>query len=188
MATTELRIAGFGGQGVILAGIVIGKAAAIFDGKHATLTQSFGPEARGSACSAQLIISSQPILYPYLTGTNILVAMSQDAYHRFCSELRPGGLLLVEEELVTCHSLPPGITLHGIPATRLAEELGRRAVLNIVMVGFLTALTGLVSVEAMKKAVADSVPPGTEAVNLAAFEKGLEYGLAHLALPPAMRV
>ncbi len=188
MATTELRIAGFGGQGVILAGIVIGKAAAIYDGKYATLTQSFGPEARGSACSAQLIVSDEPILYPYLTAPDILVAMSQDAYHRFHSELRPGRLLLVEEELVTCHPLPLGITLHGIPATRLAEELGRRAVLNIVMVGFLTAVTGLVGVEAMKRAVADSVPHGTEAVNLAAFEKGLEYGLAHLPTHPAVEV
>ncbi len=202
MATTELRIAGFGGQGVILAGIAIGKAASIYDGKYATLTQSFGPEARGSACSAQLIISDEPILYPYLTAPNILVAMSQDAYTRFHSELGPRGLLLVEEELVTCHprhacpesaeadrrGAPSGITLHGIPATRLAEELGRRAVLNIVMVGFLTAVTGLVSVEAMKKAVADSVPHGTEAVNLAAFEKGLEYGLTRLPMQPAVGV
>ncbi len=188
MATTELRIAGFGGQGVILAGIVIGKAAAIYDGKHATLTQSFGPEARGSACSAQLILSNEPILYPYLTSTDILVAMSQDAYHRFSTELRPGGLLLVEEELVTCHSVPQGLTLHGIPATRLAEELGRRAVLNIVMVGFFAAVTGLVSVEAMKKAVADSVPRGTEKLNLAAFEKGLEYGPAYLPAQPAGHV
>ncbi|HEY4683314.1 MAG TPA: 2-oxoacid:acceptor oxidoreductase family protein [Candidatus Acidoferrales bacterium] len=191
MATTELRIAGFGGQGVILAGIVIGKAAAIYDGKHATLTQSFGPEARGSACSAQLVLSDQPILYPYLTALDILVAMSQDAYHRFGSELQPGGLLLVEAELVTCHPRPdgpPGIRLHGIPATRLAEELGRRAVSNIVMVGFLTAMTGLVSVEAIKQAIADSVPRGTEAVNLAAFEKGLEYGLAHLPTQPALQV
>jgi len=191
MATTELRIAGFGGQGVILAGIVIGKAAAIYDGKHATLTQSFGPEARGSACSAQLVLSDQPILYPYLTALDILVAMSQDAYHRFGSELQPEGLLLVEAELVTCHPRPdgpPGIRLHGIPATRLAEELGRRAVSNIVMVGFLTAMTGLVSVEAIKQAIADSVPRGTEAVNLAAFEKGLEYGLAHLPTQPALQV
>src|SRR3970282_2286313 len=81
MATTELRIAGFGGQGVILAGIVIGKAAAIYDGKHATLTQSFGPEARGSACSAQLVLSDQPILYPYLTALDILGGMSQAASH-----------------------------------------------------------------------------------------------------------
>ncbi len=191
MATTELRIAGFGGQGVILAGIVIGKAAAIYDGKHATLTQSFGPEARGSACSAQLVLSDQPILYPYLTAPKILVAMSQDAYHRFGSELQPGGLLLVEAELVTCHPCPdgpPGIRLRGIPATRLAEELGRRAVSNIVMVGFLTVMTGLVSVEAIKQAIADSVPRGTEAVNLAAFEKGLEYGLAHLPTQPALQV
>ena len=91
MATTEIRIAGFGGQGVILAGMVIGKAAAIHDGKFATLTQSFGPEARGSACSAQLIVSDEPILYPYITEPDILVAMSQEAHARFGSRPEAGG-------------------------------------------------------------------------------------------------
>jgi 2-oxoglutarate ferredoxin oxidoreductase subunit gamma len=182
---------------VILAGIVIGKAASIYDGKHATLTQSFGPEARGSACSAQLIISDEPVLYPYLSAPDVLVAMSQDAYQRFHPELRSGGLLLVEEELVTCQAhrgQPTDIRVCGIPATRLAEELGRRGVLNIVMAGFLIALSGLASVEAMRRAIADTVPEGTEALNLSAFKKGLEYGLARVpastGLPqqPALRV
>jgi 2-oxoglutarate ferredoxin oxidoreductase subunit gamma len=180
MPTTEIRIAGFGGQGVILTGMVIGKAASIYDSKHVTLTQSFGPEARGSACSVQLIVSTEPILYPYLTGEDILVVMSQEAYTRFAPELRPAGMLLYEQELVQLGDLDPTIKTVGVPATRLAEELGRRLVLNMVMVGFVAALTDLASAQAVRQAVETSVPKGTEKLNLAAFEKGLEYGRQQL--------
>jgi 2-oxoglutarate ferredoxin oxidoreductase subunit gamma len=174
----EMRVAGFGGQGVVLAGMVLGRAATIYDNKHVTLTQSFGPEARGSSCSVQLIVSPDPILYPYLTHIDILVAMSQEAYTRFVPDLRPNGLLLYEQDLIKLDPLRPDIRAYGIPATRFAEELGRRLVLNMVMVGFLTGLAGIVEPEAARKSVADSVPKGTEALNTAAFEKGLEYGLA----------
>jgi 2-oxoglutarate ferredoxin oxidoreductase subunit gamma len=177
---TEIRVAGFGGQGVILAGMIIGKAASIFENGYATLTQSFGPEARGSACSAQVILSNEPILYPYVTQPDILIAMSQDAYNRFVPEMKPNGTLLIEEDLVRISDLPNGIRVHGVPATRLAEELGRRLVLNIVMVGFFGAVTRLIDPEALRKAVADSVPPGTEKLNLRAFDKGFEYGLMEL--------
>jgi 2-oxoglutarate ferredoxin oxidoreductase subunit gamma len=185
MASSGIRIAGFGGQGVILAGMVIGKAAAIHDGKFATLTQSFGPEARGSACSAQLIVSDEPILYPYLTEADILVAMSQEAHARFGSDLKPAGMLLYEEDLIHLHNTPQGMRYFGIPATRFAEELGRKLVLNIVMVGFVTVLTGLATPAAVRQAIADSVPKGTENLNLAAFEKGLEFGQGLLAAPHA---
>jgi 2-oxoglutarate ferredoxin oxidoreductase subunit gamma len=181
MATSEIRIAGFGGQGVILAGMVIGKAAAIHDGKFVTLTQSFGPEARGSACSVQLIVSGEPILYPYLTQPDILVVMSQEATVRFGSDLKPGGLLLYEQDLIQAENVNAGIRSCGIPATRFAEELGRKLVLNMVMVGFITAMTRLASPEAVRIAIGDSVPKGTEKLNLAAFEKGLEYGQTLIA-------
>ena len=108
MQLTEIRIAGFGGQGVILSAIVIGKAASIVDGNHATMTQNFGPEARGGACSAQLVLSDQPVLYPYLTKPDILVVMSQEAYVKFSPELRPGGLMLIEQDLVRVSSMPEG--------------------------------------------------------------------------------
>ncbi len=174
----EIKIGGFGGQGVILAGMIIGKAASIYDNKYATLIQSFGPEARGSACSAQLIISPQKILYPYVTQPEILMVMSQEACAKFSPELANNGLLLIEEELVKAQNLKPDIKLFGIPATRFAEELGKRLVLNIVMVGFFAAITNLVSADAFRKAVADSVPKGTEKLNLQAFEKGYNYGLS----------
>jgi 2-oxoglutarate ferredoxin oxidoreductase subunit gamma len=176
---TELRIAGFGGQGVILAGMVIGRAATIYDNKFVTLTQSFGPEARGSACSVQLIVSPQPILYPYINRPNILVVMSQEACTRFCTDIKPGGVLLYEQDLIKLSKkCAPNVKTLGIPATRLAEELGRKLVLNMVMVGFVTAMTSLTTAEAVRKSVADSVPKGTEQLNLAAFEKGYEYGRA----------
>jgi 2-oxoglutarate ferredoxin oxidoreductase subunit gamma len=177
-ARSEIRIAGFGGQGVILAGMVIGRAATIFDNLHVTLTQSFGPEARGSAASADLIVSPEPILYPYVSQLDVLVAMSEEAFTRFVPELKPGGLLLFEQDLVDFELRRSDIQAFGIPATRFAEELRRKLVLNMVMVGFLTGVTGLVTPEAVRKSIDDSVPKGTESLNAAAFDKGLEYALS----------
>ena len=174
--TSEIRIAGFGGQGVILAGQILGKGATIFENRHATLVQSFGPEARGGSCSAQVMLSDKPIAYPYVARPHVLVAMSQDAFERFAPEIADGGMLLYEQDLVKVHDLRPGIKSYGVPATRIAEELRRKMVLNIVMVGFVAAVTGLVSLDAARKAVLDSVPKGTESLNCTAFDKGYEYG------------
>ena len=173
---SEIRIAGFGGQGVILAAAVIGKAAAIFQGGYATMTQAFGPEARGGSSSAQVILSSEPILYPYVTQPDILVVMSQESYARFSPQLKPGGILIAEQELVHIDKMPTGIRVFGVPATRLAEELGRKMVLNIVMVGFFGAVTNLLERDALRQAVADSVPPASQELNLRAFDKGFDYG------------
>jgi len=173
---TEIRIAGFGGQGVILAAAVIGKAQAIFEGGYSTMTQSFGPEARGGSSSAQVILSDEPILYPYVTQPDVLVVMSQEAYTRFAPQLKPGGILITEQELVRVDKYPTGVRAYGVPATRLAEELGRKVVLNIVMVGFFGAVTHLLDPDALRKAVADSVPPALQKLNLQAFDKGFEYG------------
>lgn len=183
MPKTEIKIGGFGGQGVILSGYIIGRAATIYDDKHSTMIQAFGPEARGSACSVQLIVSDDVIDYPYLTHPELLVVMSQEAYSKFSPELAPGGTLITESELVSAHNLRKDVRHLSIPATRIAEELGKRMVLNIVMMGFLTAVSGVVTPDAMRKAVLASVPKGTEDLNLKAFEKGYEYGRAH-ELPP----
>ena len=173
---TEIRVAGFGGQGVILAAIVVGKAKAIFQGGYATMTQSFGPEARGGSSSAQCILSDEPVLYPYITQPDVLVVMSQEAYTRFAPELKHGGILIVEQDMVHLGDVPSGARVYAVPATRLAEELGRKVVLNIVMVGLLGAVTGLVTADALRNAVKDSVPPALEKLNLEAFDKGYEYG------------
>src|SRR5690348_15081782 len=175
---SEIRIAGFGGQGVILAAAIVGKAAALFQGGYATMTQNFGPEARGGACSAQVILSNEPILYPYVTQPDVLVVLSQEAYRRFGPELKHGGILITEQDLVRVDQIPPGERVFGVPATRLAEELGRKVVLNVVMVGFFTAVTNLLDRESVRKAVEDSVPPAMAKLNLQAFDKGFEYGTA----------
>ncbi len=183
MQLTEIRIAGFGGQGVILSAVVLGKAASIFQGAFATMTQNFGPEARGGACSAQLVLSDSPILYPYVTQPDILVVTSQEAYVRFAPELKDGGILIVEEDLVRVDPSVSGnkeIQVYSIPATRIAEVLGKRMVQNSVMVGFFAAVTNLLGPDAVGKAVADSVPESFRELNLKAFEKGLEYGITAL--------
>jgi 2-oxoglutarate ferredoxin oxidoreductase subunit gamma len=176
---SEIRIGGFGGQGVILAASVIGKAVAIFEGGYATMTQSFGPEARGGSSSAQVILSSDPILYPYVTRPDILVVMSLEAYTRFAPQVKPGGILITENDLVQIGGVhvPENVRMYGVPATRLAEELGRKVVLNIVMVGFFGAVTNLIDPAALRSAVEDSVPPAMQKLNLAAFDKGYAYGM-----------
>jgi 2-oxoglutarate ferredoxin oxidoreductase subunit gamma len=136
------------------------------------MTQSFGPEARGGSSSAQVILSESPILYPYVTQPHILVVMSQEAFTRFTPELKPRGMLLIERDLVRVSGLRSGTRCYGVPATRLAEELGRKMVLNVVMVGFFGAVTALLEPDALRQAVGDSVPPAMRKLNLDAFEKG----------------
>jgi 2-oxoglutarate ferredoxin oxidoreductase subunit gamma len=178
---TEIRVAGFGGQGVILSASVIGKAASVFEGGFATMCQSFGPEARGGACAAQVILSDEPVLYPYVTSPDILVVMSQEAYSKFEPDLKEDGILIVERDLVRVDHIKSGNRLFSVPATRLAEELGKRMVLNIVMVGFFAAVTNILNPESVRKAVADSVPPSFKDLNLQAFDKGFAYGQQKLA-------
>ncbi|HTT24030.1 MAG TPA: 2-oxoacid:acceptor oxidoreductase family protein [Candidatus Sulfotelmatobacter sp.] len=187
MRLTEIRIAGFGGQGVILSAVVLGKAASIYENGFATMTQNFGPEARGGACSAQLVISDAPVLYPYVTHPDIMVIMSQEAYNRFAAELKPGGTLIIEEDLVRVSNVNLDKKVYSIPATRFAEELGKRMVLNSVMVGFFSAVTKLLSPDAVRKAVADSVPSSFRELNLKAFDRGYDYGLtAKAGAPPEL--
>ncbi len=180
----EIRISGFGGQGVIRCGYIIGKTAALFDGKHATLTQSFGPEARGSACSAQVLVDDKPVRYPYVTVPDTVVAMSQEAYDKYGEDITEGGTLLIDEDLVKPGEPTTSRKLYAIPATRIAENLGNRIVANIVMLGFFTAVTDIISVEAARKAVPSSVPERFVDLNVQAFERGYEYGMNVLGRTP----
>jgi 2-oxoglutarate ferredoxin oxidoreductase subunit gamma len=183
MATTDIRITGFGGQGVILCGYIIGKAASIYNDQHATLTQSFGPEARGSACSAQVVVSDDRVLYPYVTTPKILLAMSHDGYMTHKDNVTDDAIFVYEKDLVRLEKHGAKIKSFGIPATRIAEDLGRKIVLNIVMLGFFAAVTKLVPHDAIRKAVESSVPSGTEELNLKAFDKGYEYGVELVEKP-----
>jgi 2-oxoglutarate ferredoxin oxidoreductase subunit gamma len=174
MARTEIRITGFGGQGVVLSGYIIGKAYSVVEGKHATMIQSFGPEARGSACSTTMAVSEKEILYPYIQRPDIFVVMSAEGYDMYRDELKDKGILIYEVDLVR-PKLKKGQPSYGVPSTRIAEQLGRSLVQNIVMLGFFSAVTKLVDREAMREAVKSSVPAGTEELNLRAFDAGWEY-------------
>jgi len=176
MSTARVMLTGFGGQGVVLAGHILGKAAAIHDGREATLIQAYGPEARGGATLVQVTISDEPILYPYIESADAVVCMSQEGFTKYAPALRTGGALLIEEDLVR---LPDGYRregVFGVPATQLAVEAGRKMVANIVMLGFLIAITGVVSRKALEEAIRTSVPKGTEELNLGAFARGFVHG------------
>jgi len=173
----EIRFSGFGGQGIVRCGLITGKAAALFDNKYATMTQSFGPEARGSACSSQVVISEDRVLYPYITKPDVLVSISQDAYDKYEPELRDDGVLLIDTDLVKPRPVRHKIKLYGIPSTRLAEELGNRIFTNLVMLGFFTSIIKAVTPEAMKKALPGLVPKRFLDINIRAFDNGYQFGL-----------
>lgn len=181
MATTEIRFSGFGGQGIVRCGLITGKALALYDNMHASMNQSFGPEARGSACSSQLVVSDDRVLYPYITRPQILVSMSQEAYDKYEPELRDDGILIIDTDLVKTRPPRGKIKMYAIPSTRFAEELGNRIIANLVMLGFFTAITKTVTPEAMKKALPGLVPGRFLELNKRAFDRGFEYGLDLMA-------
>jgi 2-oxoglutarate ferredoxin oxidoreductase subunit gamma len=175
----EIVITGFGGQGIILAGLILGRAAALGDHKESTFVQSYGPESRGGACSAQIVIAEETIHYPYIQNPDILICMSQSGYEKFIDQIKEEGTLLIDQDLVN-PSRKVKSNMFSIPATRQAEELGQKMMANIIMLGFATAITNFVSLNAARDAVAKSVPKGTEELNIKAFSKGCAYGLATL--------
>lgn len=179
MSRDEIILGGLGGQGIILAGFILGKAASLFDKKNATHIQDYGPEARGGACHTQVVVSDSQISYPYIDNPSVLAVMSQGAYDKFSPKMRPDTFLLIDEDLVKPKK-GKNLKFFTIPATRIAQELGRVAVANIVMLGFVTAVTEVVSMEAMKTAVFESVPKSTEELNIKAFNSGYSYGLEKL--------
>ena len=175
---TEIRICGFGGQGIILAGIILGKAASLFDKNEAVQTQSYGPEARGGASKCEVVIDNKLIEYPKVQNLDILVAMSNEALIKYIVDLKDEGILIVDPGTTKLEDVSDFIEQHNIkvyeaPATRTAiDEIGLKIVANIVMVGAITKITKVISKEAVIKAVEDSVPKGTEKKNIQAFEAG----------------
>lgn len=179
MERKEIRIAGFGGQGVVMSGNIIGKAASVFSEGHAVMTQNYGPESRGGSCTAEVVASGEPIDYPYVTSPRVQIILSQEAYTKYGQEAPQGTLMIIDSELVKPNPKKQPKPL-GIPASRMAmEEIGRPVVANIIMLGFLAANSDVVSSEALKNAVLDSVPAGTEEINTKAFELGYNYGMEH---------
>ncbi len=175
---TEIIVTGFGGQGIILAGRILGKSASLGDKKESTFVQAYGPESRGGACNAQVIISDKPINYPYVTQPHILVAMSQAGFDKFASDLTAAAILLIDQDLVRPDNAP--CDHFAIPASRMAENMGNIMMANIIMLGFCTAITQAVSKKAAETTIAGSVPKGTEDRNVEAFNKGFDYGMSTL--------
>ena len=179
MSRTEIRVTGYGGQGVVLCAYIIGRANAVNAGHHSTMIQSFGPEARGSACAASVVLDEEVITYPYLRRTDVLIALSREGYEKYADELKDSGVLIYDEDLVEPDTERATIRAIGIPATRLAEDLGKRIVQNIVVVGFAIAATEVVSKKAALEAVETSVPEALVDLNRKAFETGYEYFQRH---------
>lgn len=140
------------------------------------MIQSYGPEARGGACSADVVIEDEKIDYPQITSPEVLVLMSQEAYEKYGNEIQDGGVMLLEEDLVDAEEPPDQVRQYTVPATKIAEDLGGKIVANVVMLGALVTVTSAVNQEEMRQAVLSSVPEGTEELNEQAFQSGREYG------------
>ena len=177
---TDIRCSGFGGQGIIRCALIAGKALNIHGGKYATMTQNFGPEARGGACSSQLVVSESRVLYPYLVQPDILIAMSQEAYDKYHGEVRKNAILIIDEDLVKPAKPPKDVIFYKVPSTRFAEELGNRIFANLVMMGFFTAVSGITTSDVMKKALPGLVPDAFLEKNFKAFDRGYDYGVEAL--------
>jgi len=173
---TEVRFAGFGGQGIIKSGIIVASAACIHGGKNAVQTQSYGPESRGGACKSEVVISGEDIDFPKVVEPDVLVVMSQHAYNDYSGDVKAGGIVIMDPDMIPSEKELEGVKVYKVPATKIAEQLGRRIVANIVMLGAFVAITGLLDANAIKEAIKENIPKGTEELNLAAFEKGYEFG------------
>lgn len=178
MTRYEARLCGAGGQGLLLAGLILSEAAGIYDGKFVTQTRSYGPEARGGASKSEVVISTEPIDYPKVTEPDVLLAMTQEAHDRYSDDLKADGTMIVDSFFVSRVARDDAIS---IPITTIArEKLGRELFANTVSLGIIAALTGVVSREALEKAVLARAPKGTEGKNKDAlrigFEVAEEYG------------
>jgi 2-oxoglutarate ferredoxin oxidoreductase subunit gamma len=163
----EIRLCGFGGQGIVLAGVVLGEAA-VRAGFWAVQTQSYGPEARGGAARSEVVIASTPIDFPRVQKPDVIVALSQAAYEKYKGDLHDGCLVVVEKDLVTADGAV------GLPFVRTAEEVGHKIVANIVMLGYLGALLDLIPPEILEATVLEKVPRATASLNQRAARAGRE--------------
>jgi len=173
---TEIRLSGAGGQGIVLAGQILGQAASLYEkGRSATFTQSYGPEARGGSCSAEVVISDESVGYPYVIRPQVLVIMSQEAFNKYTPNLSSETLVIIDQDLVKPDPAN-NLKILSIPATNLARDMGRVVVANIIMLGFVAAVSDVVSAKAIKESILANVPEGTGEFNIKAFTTGYEYG------------
>ena len=155
---------------------MLAMATCIFDRKNAVQTQSYGPESRGGSCKSEVVISDDEVDYPRVVEPDVLVIMSQEAFTTYVKTLKSGGILLLDPDMVPRHEFTGNGRVFKVPSTKMAEELGKTIVANVVMLGALIAVSNITTAEAFKNALLSNIPKGTEKLNLAAFEKGYEYG------------
>ncbi len=181
MSRYEIRLSGSGGQGLILAGKILAEAVAIYEGRNAVQTQSYGPEARGGASKAEVVISDEDIDYPKAMELDVLLALTQESCMTYVEDLKEGGVLIVDSDAVK--TLPKGnFRCFTAPIASIAvERVGKMVVTNIVALGLLTKISGAVSEDSMRNAILARVPKGTEELNMKAFDEGLKTGEELLA-------
>ena len=169
-----IQFCGFGGQGIILSSVIFGTTAVTRIGLQAVQTQSYGSEARGGECQAELILSPQPINSPLSDQVEILIAMSQPALNQYIRRLKPGGTLIIDPDLVTS-PLRQDICIIPLPATQAANELGMKIVANMFVLGFLQQATGLCSAENLCEVILENVPSRFAEINIKAARQGMEF-------------
>lgn len=172
----EIRLSGAGGQGLILAGKIIAEAAVIYQDLNATQSQSYGPEARGGASRSEVVISDEEIDYPKATKVDLLLAMTQEAFDKYHSDIKPDGKIVVDAGYVQPDE-DIKAKVFSLSITEIAErETGRSLTANIVALGVITVLSGVITESAVKEAIMARVPKGTEEMNLKAFGAGIRVG------------
>ncbi len=172
----EIRIAGFGGQGIVLSGRILGECA-VNSGKKAVQTQSYGPESRGGAARSEIIIADKEIDYPRVIEADVLIALSQPGLDKYWSQTKRSGKIFIDSGLVEVNPEVKFKNITEVPFTKTAEKVGRKIVANIVMLGYLTPVLKFTTKNFMKKTILDNIPKGTEKLNVAAFEKGYKLGM-----------
>ncbi len=178
----EVRLAGSGGQGLILAGLILAEAAGVYEGREVAMAQSYGPEARGGASKAEIIISDAAIDFPLCSHVDVLLAMTQEAADAYCWDLKPGAWILVDADLV---AHPPSSLAISLPFTSAAKEKLKKAVVaNIVALAAIAEITGIVSRRSVEKALLARVPRGTEELNKRALNLGVRLAREHRPIEP----
>lgn len=170
----QVRLSGFGGQGIVLAGIILGEAVSLYENRFAVQFQSYGPEARGGASRSEVVISDEEIDLLELIEPDIFLALSQQAFDKYIGDVHEGALVIIDPDYVTDASFTSK-KVYAVPVSKIArEQVGKTIVINMVALGALAAISGLVGIGALKKAVSARVPPGTEEINLKAAQAGYE--------------
>jgi len=177
MTRYEIRFGGFGGQGIVTMAVVLGEAISLVEKKECVQTQSYGPEARGGATKSELVIDDEEVDYPKVQEPDVFIAMSRAAYLEYIDGLKDDGILIVDEDLVEIEGdLPDNIKIYKIPATRIADiDVGTKQATNVVMLGALTAITGIVSIEGLRQQILERWPRFTE-TNMKALDLGVKAG------------